>query len=486
MQLVRTPPALVRWRTRVGGVLIASYVAQYLTVAFAFDEMALPVGVLFVTINLCLAGAFYFSIKPSAAWLFYGIAYAIYSVAYIFKAVVQYAVGLNTRYSWITIRTHIKFDDYVAALEIVTVGHVVLVIFGILAAILARPKPHSVGGRAYLPKAAVNRLLNVFAVWIVLTSIVMYAYGVAVMGTVNVSLPYRLAGIFFYSRTIAIPMMLLYFVEGALRSGDAALLRKTVGLFVFLAASEVIVRATKSPLFILVLLLGFLYALLIANREDIRGMLRARSLALLFGLGLAIWPVVEIYRTMVVEGTLSVQMAADVLDYVDNSDRNFAVFAIERLFQRLAGFLQLAGVVADSGARHDIAAIVSHGSIATYYTEHHLGYSSEGHLSSPSLLGAALILGGEGFWYLVFAAYLSGMGLAWRSAFIFPRMALPVAAFLGVEMFNTMIAGTIDASAWRIALIFALATLFEVGIASSMRRITECRERYGTGTGVLR
>lgn len=450
------------FRSRVGLFFLALYFALFTLVFASFDEHAILTGVSFLTINLGISVVLYLSYRFSNAWPIHVLIYSVYFIAYIFKGIVQYATGLNSHYSEFTIRVLVDFTDYANSLYYVSVGHACLLFVFIIIGVVSKREYKPQQTASYLSNKSINALLTGALVWIIATSIVMYSFGVAVMGTDNVSLPFRLSGILFYSRTIVIPLALIYFLEKALVFNNEKLFRYCITVFLILAVSEIIVRASKSPMFFLLLQLAFLYLALFARGITVSIRIKARYLAMMFIFALALWPVVEVYRTMMVQGQVSVELAGNVADYVDNSDRHFALFVLERLLQRLVGFLQLSGLVTDIWFDHDLKTVFQYSNIAAYYTQHYLGYTMEGHLSSPSLLGAAIILGGENYWHLIFSGYLLAISAIWRFTFFLHRLAIPLATFIGTEAFNTVIAGTIDSSLTRIGYVFSVALILEL------------------------
>jgi hypothetical protein len=135
--------------------------------------------------------------------------------------------------------------------------------------------------------------------------------------------------------------------------------------------------------------------------------------------------------------------------------------AFLNLFHRLLGFTQMAGIVSDNNIYHNLSTIFSYPSLANYYTEYYLGYNTIGHSSSPSLLGAAIILGGHSFWFIIIILYVIVMFIMWMVSPKLKYFEIPFKCFLGYESFNTIIAGTLDSSFYRISLVLISIFVFE-------------------------
>lgn len=443
--------------------MLLSYLVLLFIVLTYFESSIFTESITFLLVNLGIGALFLYTINPRPSWPFYSLILLIYFVVYIVKAIVLNIRGFNTKYIFVSIRVFISEGDYLNTLEIITLGH--LVVFLTLVCISYLPeKSHSNAQlKAYLKSKFIPvSLLSIF-IWTLFTSIVMYKYGVAVMGTESVSLPYRLSGVFFYSRTILVPFLLLYLLEKSLIKKDSSLRTAVISLFIFLAASEIVVRTTKAPLFIILLLLIFMIAILRA-RGALTGFKINRKFVLLLSLSaLFAFPFIEIYRHIFISGEgFSYAMDEYLSSAVTQDSHNFIFLAIERLLHRLVGFTQLAGLVSMDFCQADLTTIFHFDNLARYYTENCLGYNIEGHLSSPSLLGAALILGGSSYWPLLFMAWLLAIVLLWRISSLFHNCEVVLKCFLAYETFNMLMAGTVDASITRCMILFPIAFVFEL------------------------
>lgn len=457
-------PASRRLRKRAWNAVVAAYGALTLLLLLGFDRDLVGVGALFIAANLCLSGAFVWLVRVQPLQPFHVLMYFMFVAAYVAKGVLQVFTGLNTPFTVLTIRTMVGPEDYQQAVLMVTVGHALLVAVLVAASRMGRYAPFVPHGR-YLSNASINSVSLGLLAWVLISSAVMYAYGVAVMGTEGVSLPYKMSAVLFYSRLIVVPMALLYFIEKAVATGDAPLLKRSLALFAVLAVSEVLVRATKSPPFIMVLQVAFLLSLVAQGGARLGERTRRdliRTLMVVLAVGLAAWPLMEVYRTGMVGRLPAEILAAEVGDFLSARHRGLLVSSLEGVFNRLVGFLEFLGLVATPEFRHELGTVVEYGDIATYYTRHYLGYSIVGHSSSPSMMGAALILGGRSYWSLIFLAYLAALLFLWQLSGRLRLMAVPVRCFLAAEAANVVIAGTLDGSALRLAMVFAVGTALEV------------------------
>jgi len=273
-----------------------------------------------------------------------------------------------------------------------------------------------------------------------------------------------MSGVLFYSRTLIIPMLLLYIVEKSIVKQNRKLFIYALLVFSILALSEIIVRASKEPFLNLALFLVICYSLLHLRNINAAQVINKKIILSIFIAALIVFPLMEIYRAvMFTQAEFGVFFMAlgDSMAGTQHQDRNFIVLALKMLLDRLLGFTQMAGLIADSNFHHDYSVIFSYDSLGKYYTEYYLGYRMEGHLSSPSLLGASIILGGLWFWYLFFGIYIAFMNAIWRISSRLSNLEIPLKCLLGYELFNTTMAGTIDASLFRMVLFFGSALIIE-------------------------
>lgn len=388
--------------------------------------------------------------------------HALFFLSYILKAVVAAAYSLNSDYTFITIRKEVGLEEFITATLVVTGAHLLLAAGGVIAAnvrwraIKARP------GLIYsVPFLAI--VAAAIATWTVMSAVVMQQFGVAVMGTEGVSLPYGLSGILFYSRTIAIPFVLLALISqlhGRDLRGWRVLL---IVLFVLLALSEVVVRATKAPFFSLIL-----YLLVLRFSRTDEAPAERRTWLLLTALvvpALILYPVIEAYRFIVIFGQGGVGGLVGAIGGVAAAqDNGWAILGAPfiGIHNRLVGFTQLIGIVGEVDLGAGIGPFLRSGGIARFYTQDLLGLNIEGHLSSPSLLGMALIVGGWSLWPLVLAVCFAAVVLLWQAARLLATGSIAFRCILIEETCNALIAGTVELSLERLSMLTAVAVAWEL------------------------
>lgn len=454
-----------------------SYFLLLLLVVIYFESNVILDSILFIIVNYSITVVFIKFEQLSSDKLFFYLIYSVYFIGYIFKGVILNVGELNSHYIYSTIRVVITPNDYVSALDIVTIGHIILLCLFFFTSILPSSQFKSLEKKKYISNNRINLILIFILIWILFSSIIMRSFGVAVMGAEGVSLPYKLSGIFFYSRTLIIPILLLYFLEKSVVRRDKALFNKTMILYLFLVVSEIIIRASKEPLLNMVLFMSILFYLLLMHSIDTQKFINKKKVIITFVVAVSAFPIISAYRSVLVNADFEIsQYIVAMGEFLSNTSINensYITEAIVHFFHRLIGFTQMTGIISMQHVDAHYMDVFEYGSIANYYTKEILGYHIDGHASSPSLIGAALILGGETWWLVPFLLYLSFMIVVWRFSNRFVSLGLAVKCLLGYEVFNTMIAGTFDASLYRMTIVFIFVLIFEARILS-----TSVRQRH--------
>lgn len=428
-----------------------SYLFTILLIIMEFDSSIRLISLSILLLNIILTCCFYFLIKKNNEQVLLLLIYGVFLVAYVFKGFLQNIFGLNTPYVTVTVRTIISSEVYIQSLYLVGYAHLTLICA--LIGLSYVPSKHSHSQIKYIKRDVALLGLGVLFLFILLSTLVMKAYGVAIMGSEGVSLPFKLSGIFFYSRLILIPLFLLYCMEKFIMQKNKQLLYLTMFLYVLLAFSEIYVRATKAPVFYMVIQFVILY-LLLNNREPwLNVKVKKRYLFLAIVGGLALWPAIEMYREYLLGNETGIEHLTSV---------SSVFYGAERLFQRVLGFLQFAGLVAD-GNTYNFSEVTKFKSIGHFYTNHHLGYEMKGHLSSPSLLGVFYMFAGQYGVVLIAAFVFLTWGL-WKLTIVFRSLTVPVRCLVSIELINTIIAGTIDFALYNIAIIFLIALLLSASM----------------------
>lgn len=406
--------------------------------------------------------------------LYFYIIYFAFFLVYLVKGFVLILFDLRSMYIVTTIRTSIRPETYMSALNLVTTSHAILVFVSLILGLFAgRSRPLRETDN-YWPRRRIFHSMLLIFLFVLLSSAVMWRFGVAAMGSEGVSLPYKLSGIFFYGRTLFIPILLLFFIERSIVCGGRYIFMLALGNYVLLAASDTIIRASKEPFITLALLLLTLTLLLSFNGSHRHRIVNRKTVFVMFGLGLLLFPIVEAYRAQRLEYSIDlISLISNISASSSDGNSAFLLHAVERFFHRLLGFTQMAGLIEFDYPSPGLFAILNSGGFSRFYTEFVLGFSFAGHLSSPSLIGACLLLGGEWFWPVPFALYITFMLFVWRSASRLRSFTFSVRAMLSFEILNTMMAGSIDTSIFRIFLIFS----FCIGCETLVRAVSADQRR---------
>lgn len=389
--------------------------------------------------------------------VFFIIAYFSYFFVYVLKAVVIHATGLNSTYVYTTVRVFIDEHAYVQSLWVILSAHF------ILACLLslynyANEQNKNFHVKPYITNGLATSLCYFSAFLISVTAIVMKYYGVGVMGSEGVSLPYGLSGLLYYGRTIFIPIILIYILELSICKKNKKIFRLVVVVFFLLVISEILVRASKSPLLNMALYLFVLYFILYSRGTDTSHTLSKKFIIWVFILSIAMFPIVTIYRVVLVEASSVTSISGEIS--TSFSRGGMIISTISSFFHRLLGFTQLAGILAMGVEIHDFNAVFEYGSVANYYTRDVLKFSMSGHASSPSLLGASLLLGGS-MWFVLVIFYYCLLMLMWSLSSKLKHLEVSLKCFLAFEVLNSTMAGTVDDSIYRLILVCAFLTIFE-------------------------
>lgn len=437
---------------RLCSLLILFYILNFVLLIFLDENeyfLELSLYLLFNLIITCL----YFSIcNKSKSYMFNLAIYIPFLVIYVFKGYFQYFIGLDTFIVEISIKKIIDIKSYFQSLQMVFFAHLILVI-----TLLFFNKLERSNESIYYKKLKINYWLIILFInlFIIITSVIMYLFDLFVMGKEAVALPFQLTGIIFYTRVIVIPLILLYLLEMFLLVGNKKLILVIFGTFLFLSLTEVFLRASKSPFFILIIYIVSLIHLIKSDGFNIKYKISNTHIFVLFILSLGLWPIIEVYR-------LNLITSID-LDYssiiFENSVPFLDLFLM--FYDRLLGFLQFAGLVADNNFSHDYNNIFAFENIGEYYTKYYLGYMQESHLSSPSLLGVTVILG-DRFWWIFLIFFLILFYLIWMFSSFFTAFKNPIRVILTYQLINSLMAGTVDNLVSFMIMVFLVSCLLTI------------------------
>ncbi|BDU38866.1 hypothetical protein [Vibrio nigripulchritudo] len=432
----------------------------YLIMAFLalfFIESSKVEMLIFILSNSAITFFVLLKVDVKKESLFFIIAYFSFFFIYVLKAIVIPATGLNSKYVYTTIRVFIDEHAYVQSLWVILAAHFILVLLLSLYSYVNEQNV-SFHVKSYIANGLATSLCYFSAVLISVSAIVMQHYGVAVMGSEGVSLPYGLSGLLYYGRTIFIPIILIYILELSICKKNKKIFRLAVAVFFLLAISEIIVRASKSPLLNLALYLFVLYLILYFRGIDTSHTLSRKFIIWVFILSVAMFPIVTIYRIVLFDTSYVTSISGELGSSFSNG--GMITSAISSFFHRLLGFTQLAGIVAMGVEVQDFNAFFEYGSVANYYTREVLRLSMSGHASSPSLLGASLLLAGN-MWFVLVVIYYFLLMLIWSLSSKLKHFEVSLKCFLAFEILNSTMAGTVDDSIYRLTLVCAFLTIIE-------------------------
>lgn len=447
------------------------YLGLALLVFGMFTPSLVPTSLVFVAANAAVSLLFVFLYRPRTMWLVEVTIYLVFVLIYVVKGIVHGATGLDSLSQWISLRSALSEQGYLEALWKVTGAHVVVAGM-VLATNHLGQRPRARGASYRLDDKWIRLVLVAIVIWLVVSSVVMVRYGVALMGTDGVALPYKLSGVFFYSRIVAIPMILFYLLERSLREANRPLLMIVISELILLALLETYVRASKSPVLVLTLQGAFLYVWSNARAGGFKIRLKPRVWITAILFGALLYPLADNYRRVVVEEKEDRSILAETIRPMTGADSGYFMTTFWGIFNRTLGFPEFAELSANSAGGVSPLEAWNDG-IGLYYTKYHLGFMQEGHSSSPSLLGACWLFGGPVFWILLLAGYLLVVLVGFRLVDRMTVLGGPVAALLSFELLNSLMAGTVDSSAFRVGVIFVVAGMFSVFVRLAGYRWSE-------------
>jgi hypothetical protein len=319
------------------------------------------------------------------------------------------------------------------------------------------------GGRlAY--KAFARFLIITAPVLMILTFIAAYMTGITIMGTAPVSLPFRLTGAIFYTRTAFIPALLLALVFIGNKGRSRFLSRAGIMLLVLHGISDILLRSSRGQLIVMMMTLGFLF---------LAGGLRIRRLewtVIIGGVLLTIFlaPLITEYRNyrIITQNksiseavTWSVQEGFSGKASMINTFTNGLKFIILRItgVEMLLRYTSLGikplGLDAFSVLR-------SPRGMAGYITVDILGVPVEAYTSAAvSLPGWFYLVGGTSFMAIGMIIYVLLVGAIWNKIRRLNLRILPVAqALFLLWVYSIAVEGTLDSQV--ISFIAMAASIF--------------------------
>jgi hypothetical protein len=382
-----------------------------------------------------------FSIVNFPLWLLLIIIFVTYFIQFYWILLDPQITANNWFPSlyWLAYSPEARFNSFLTA----TLGFVAFAITAYI--IAARP----IQDTKTNSNQAVNNLYTISILsWLIVvlitsTSYIMYATGIGRMGEETVTLPFRLSGWIFYTRTTLIQGLILLLIWCSDNSG----LKKyfTFGIILLLIHGITELLLTSSKGFFLILLLDLVFLLILSGRLNKQ---RLSFTIVTVMLAIMLWPVFSYYRyarmlDYKVPITTSLREAVESLYLGPSTYTEESANSIQGIFFR-TGMISLLPIMGSEP--EPLGAGIIETSPTNFYTNDVLGYSTE-HITSsaPSLFGWFYLLGGN-------IAVVIGVPLltfifwyGWRLLTKLKLLSLPVsqAIFLGFILGIT-IEGTLD------------------------------------------
>ncbi len=300
---------------------------------------------------------------------------------------------------------------------------------------------------------------------IVVTSLVMMKTGIAVMGGESVELPFRLAGIIFYTRAIVIPGILLVLITTADTKKEKVSMVLVCLVYVVFSFTDTILRASRGSLIYGIMNVGLLC--LSTGRLYWSRVYMALTVVLVSGL---VWPVVTEYRAL---RTRSLYAGIDLKGIEDTGKLAGTVNinpveGINMVVDRITGSNSL---LATATSRADLEyELFLDGSVTRFYTNRVLGFPVRNiHSSSPSMIGWLYIAGGACS-AVVGVSIILILCLAVEKYIIESRLRARhvIRVLCCVEMIRLLTGGVFEALPERVLTIIAVAIICETIMRSDM------------------
>lgn len=292
--------------------------------------------------------------------------------------------------------------------------------------------------------------LNIALILIPVTTVTMYIAGIAVMGVEGPSLPFRLAGMVFYTRSVFIPAMLLLQIWCSQQARLPKKIVVGVMLLVVFGLSDMLLRSSRGGLLTVLFSLGMLFLL--------SGYRLSKRHLLFFASGLMfvafLYPIVSDYRQLRVynpSGDIRILFADAANAYSGELGAFFDIFAsgINALLMRITGVDMLIvynglGIQPLGDAAWYVFA--SPPGMGGYVTVDVFGFSPNATTAvAPALVGWFYLIGGNAFTVIGMVAFTFIIYVLWRMLIRLRLQSLPVAQALFLSLLLVMATeGTLD------------------------------------------
>lgn len=292
-----------------------------------------------------------------------------------------------------------------------------------------------------------------------------FLFNIGELGINSAPLPFKLAGMIFYSRLIFIPALLLLQISSARKAGQQIKCR--IGLFLFLAhgMSDVVLRSTREGVLLVLLMLLLLER--IHGFKPTKGERAVLLISLL--LAIAVLPLITEYRWLRLSGVGVTSTIPLLLEGTSNTLHMFQTGSLF-LLARIPGVEVFLSVIAlakplDLRAFH----IIASRDIANYLTVDVYGFAPGlPHSNAPGFLGWFFLVGG-GFAVVLSALMLGGfVSAAWDKIQNLRLYSLSIAQTLLLTLvFNLLTEGTLEKSILQFCVVIFTIGTCEILLAFS-------------------
>lgn len=327
-------------------LLLLIFVLGYITTFPIFEYYALEYFLLTILSLFCSILLLWVLKQPFQVTLPYWIVFLIFLVAYYFK------------FYFIINFPELPFDQHILVVESITSTEALISAYAsttygfsaycivswfLLSGLLKKEKilPEKMLYERKLSSIRFSFVISVSVLvaipLMIITTLITHSLKIAVMGAESVYLPFKLAGIIYYTRTMFIPIILTMLIWSGKQINSRFWVVSGVILLVFHGISEMIIRQTKSGLLVL-LPIFFIYLLhdKRLKKEIIKYFLILSILLIL------LYPIALTYRFMGGEVNIT-DILTTMLEFMNSGSLSFFVIseAFKMFLMRITGIEHL-------------------------------------------------------------------------------------------------------------------------------------------------
>lgn len=317
------------------------------------------------------------------------------------------------------------------------------------------------------------------------TTLLMHKFNIGVMGTEDIYLPFRTAGLIFYTRIAIIPGLLLVLIWSNIQIGRRKQTAYAVALLFLHGLTDMVLRTSRGGLATLLLSLGLLF---LTSDQRIR---RPHWLFILCSVFLVIllYPLVSTYRYLRISNPESIitPLSDSLADYINGAWTFGEILTIgaKTILFRMTGMDILLGI-----AKMDVKPlwwdvwelITDPRGIAEFVTVNVFGYSKYDVMSiAPSIIGWFYIIGGNVFVVLGTIGFTMFTLIIWRMLAIIKFRTLPIAQALFLTfLFLNAMEGHLEGIAFQF-----VVTIISILVAEGVLRFIARGHRVLVTRGVI-